>query len=216
MYRNKIINFGGDDGGYDGGDDGGDDGGYDSGYDGGDDGGYDGGNENDGGGSGPSGGDDDDSSGGNEDDDDNDDDLAHNDDESNDNDSDEDQNSEVALYDGSPVSCDEFRSTLLALQQKHNFSSAATNSILKLFQITLPTGNKCPSSNYKLETEFSELSYSFKKTFTCLKCQHILDEDSLCTNTECCKYENDGLGENSSVFYIINLVEEIKVFISGE
>jgi hypothetical protein len=165
-----------------------DDGGYDGGDDGGYDGGDDGGSENDGGGSGPSGGgggddDDDDGSGNEDDDEDDDDDLAHDDNESNDNDSDEDQNSEVPLYDGSPVSCDEFRSTLLALQQKHNFSSAATNSILKLFQITLPTGNKCPSSNYKLETEFRELLYSFKKTFTCLKCQHILDEDSLCTNT---------------------------------
>ena len=128
--------------------------------------------------------------------------------------SDCDQNSEVPLYDDAPVSCQEFRNMLLALQQKHNFSSSATNNILKLFQVTLPSGNKCPSSNYKLENEHSVLSYSFKKTTTCKKCQHILDEN-LCTNTECCLYENDGLGENSSLFYVIDLAEEIKVFVSG-
>ena len=126
-----------------------------------------------------------------------------------------DQNSEISLYDGAPVSCEEFRSMLLALQQKHNFSSSATNNILKLFQVALPFGNKCPSSNYKLETELNAISYSFKKTTTCKNCQHILDE-SLCTNRECCLYENDGIGENSSIFYVIDLVEEIKVFVSGE
>ena len=141
------------------------------------------------------------------------DDHGENDDESIE--SDDDQNSEISLYDGSPVSCEEFRRMLLALQQKHNFSSSAMNNILKLFQVTLPSGNKCPSSNYKLETEQSILSYSFKKTITCQKCQHILDE-SLCTNVECSEHKNNGMGENSSLLYVIDLVEEIKTFISGE
>ena len=132
------------------------------------------------------------------------------DDDSIDSDSDGEQSTEIPLYNDSPISSDEFRSIFLALQQKHNFSSAATNSILKLFQVSLPPGNKCPRSSYKFEAELSGLSYSYTKTFTCQQCQHVLDN-----SLDCSQYEDIGIGENSSVFYIIDLVEEIKVFIIG-
>jgi hypothetical protein len=140
--------------------------------------------------------------------------MMDDDDDSIDSDSDGEQSTEIPLYNDSPISSDEFRSIFLALQQKHNFSSAATNSILKLFQVSLPPGNKCPRSSYKFEAELSGLSYSYTKTFTCQQCQHVLD-NSFCTNMDCSQYEDIGMGENSSVFYIIDLVEEIKVFIIG-
>ena len=121
---------------------------------------------------------------------------------------------ETPLYSSSQISCDEFNSIFLALQRKHNFSSSATESILKLFQMALPPGNKCPSSNYKFEKGLSALYYSYTKNFTCNKCQNIL-ENSSCSNLLCSQFGDNGLGEDSSIFYIIDLFEEIKTFISG-
>ena len=100
-------------------------------------------------------------------------------DDDNDNDGDgdeeeEEQCTDTPLYTGSRVSCDEFNSVFLALQCKHNFPSSATDSILKLFQMTLPTGNKCPPSNYKFEKGLHELYYSYTKNVTCHKCQHTI------------------------------------------
>ena len=127
---------------------------------------------------------------------------------------DEEQCTDAPLYTGSPVSCDEFNSVFLALQCKHNFPSSATDSILKLFQMTLPTGNKCPPSNYKFEKGLHELCYSYTKNVTCHKCQHIL-ENNLCSNMHCSQFGVIEMGNDSSIFYIIDLVEEIKRFISG-
>ena len=82
--------------------------------------------------------------------------------------------------------------------------------------MSLPAGNKCPPSSYKFEKGLSaELGYSFTKYSTCFKCQHLL-HNTLCLNQQCCKYGNIGMGKDSSIFYIIDLFEEMKTLISGK
>ena len=59
--------------------------------------------------------------------------------------SDSDQEpSNTQLYAGSSISAKNFNAMFLALKQKHNLSSQAVDSVLRLVKLCLPEGNKCP------------------------------------------------------------------------
>ena len=129
--------------------------------------------------------------------------------------SDSDQEaSNTPLYDGSPISAKNFNAMFLALRQKHNLSSQAVDSVLKLVKLCLPEGNKCPSSGYQFEKSLCHLGFHFKKHVTCCKCQHPL-EDEICSNDQCANAGLQAKGEKSSTFYIIDLLPEIGRLITG-
>ena len=60
------------------------------------------------------------------------------------------EDSDSSLCDGSALSKKNFQGLFLALTQKHNLSSQAMDSILKLIKLALPEGNNCPASGYSL------------------------------------------------------------------
>ena len=107
------------------------------------------------------------------------------------------------LYDGSSLSAKNFNGMFCALIQKHNLSSQAKDSILKLFRLSLPKGNKCPASGYQFEKSLIDLGYNYRKHITCWKCQHPLREGDICLNDQCANVGTQGKGEESSMFYII-------------
>ena len=86
------------------------------------------------------------------------------------------------LYDGSSLSAKNFNGMFYALMQKHNLSSQAKDSILKLLRLSLPKGNKCPASGYQFEKSLIDLGYNYRKHITCWKCQHPLREGDICLN----------------------------------
>ena len=103
----------------------------------------------------------------------------------------------------------------LALKQKHNVSSQAVDSVLRLIKSCLPEENTCPSSGYQLEKSLQHIGFHFKKHFTCFNCQYPL-EDEICLNELCVKAGMQAKGEISSTFYTIDLLPELERLISGE
>lgn len=67
------------------------------------------------------------------------------------------------LYDGSSLSAKNSMQCFFAFKPKHNLSSQATDSILKLIKLFLPEGNKCPASGYQFEKSLQELGYQYTK-----------------------------------------------------
>ena len=122
---------------------------------------------------------------------------------------------DTPLYDGSTLSAKNFKGMFLALTQKHNLSSQAVDSILKLMKLSLPEGNNCPASGYQFEKSLSDIGYQFRKYVTCWKCQHPLEEE-ICTNDQCLNAGIQGKGRESSTFYVIDLLPEIERLISGK
>lgn len=137
-------------------------------------------------------------------------------DDSSDTDSDQGAAADTPLYDGSTLSAKNFNGMFSALMQKHNLSSQATDSILKLIKLSLPKGNKCPSSGYQFEKSLLDLGYNYTKHITCWRCQHPLRERDICPNNQCCNVGRQGKGEDSSIFYVIDLLPEIERIISGK
>ena len=87
---------------------------------------------------------------------------------------------------------------------------------LKMLHMCLPDGSKLPKSSYLFEQENEkELKYNSTKYITCMSCQTLLAEDLLCDNQQCNCYRISAEGENSSVFYIIDILPELKRLISG-
>lgn len=119
-----------------------------------------------------------------------------------------------ALCDGSSLSQKNFQGLFLALTQKHNLSSQAMDSILKLIKLALPEGNQCPVSVYQFEKSLSDLGFSLTKYITCCECQHLL-EHGVCMNLECRKAGTPAKGDESSTLYVMDLLPEIKRLISG-
>ena len=103
-----------------------------------------------------------------------------------------------------------------ALIQKHNRSSQVKDSILKLFRLSLLKGNKCPASGYQFEKSLIDLGYNYRKHITCWKCQHRLREGDICLNNHCANVGTQGKGEESIMFYIIDLLPEIEKVISSK
>ena len=122
--------------------------------------------------------------------------------------------SNTKLYAGSSISAKNFNAMFLALKQKHNLSSQAVDSVLRLVKLCLPEGNKCPASGYQFEKSLCHLGFQFKKHVTCCKCQHPL-EDEICPNDQCTNAGMQAKGEKSSTFYIIDLLPEIERLITG-
>ena len=119
-----------------------------------------------------------------------------------------------SLCDGSALSTKNFQGMFLALTQKHNLSSQAMDSILKLIKLALPEGNNCPVSGYQFERSLSDLGFSFTKYITCCECQRPLERD-VCMNVECRNAGTQAKGDESSTFYVMDLLPEIKRLISG-
>lgn len=124
------------------------------------------------------------------------------------------ENLDSALCDGSSLSQKNFQGLFLALTQKHNLSSQAMDIILKLIKLALPEGNECPVSVYQFEKSLSDLGFSHTKYITCCECQHSL-EHGVCMNVECRKAGTQAKGDESSSFYVMDLLPEIKRLISG-
>lgn len=122
---------------------------------------------------------------------------------------------DLFLYEGAKISQNNFKGTLLALTQKHNLSSKAVDSILKLIRLTLPEENNCPNSSYTFDKSLGGISYSYVKYVTCWKCQNPLEND-LCVNDNCNQRGANGKGQDSSIFYVINLLPQLKSLIKGE
>ena len=119
------------------------------------------------------------------------------------------------LYGGSSISAKNFNAMFLALKQKHNLSSQAVDSVLRLIKSCLPEENTCPSSGYQLEKSLQHTGFHFKKHVTCFNCQYPL-EDEICLNELCVKAGMQAKGEMSSTFYTIDLLPELERLISGE
>ena len=119
------------------------------------------------------------------------------------------------LYEGSSLSAKNFKGMFMALTHKHNLSCQAVDSILKLIKMSLPEGNNCPASGYQFEKSLLDLGFKFRKHVTCWKCQHPLEEQ-ICTNDQCINAGIQGKGEESSMFYVIDLLPEIERLISGK
>lgn len=104
---------------------------------------------------------------------------------------------------------------LFALKQKHNLSSQAVDSVLKLIKSCLPGENRWPASSYQFEKSLLQVGFHFRKHVTCWKCQYPL-EDEMCPNGQCVNAGIQAKGEMSSTFYIIDLFPEIERLISGK
>ena len=124
------------------------------------------------------------------------------------------EDSDSSLCDGSALSKKNFQGLFLALTQKHNLSSQAMDSILKLIKLALPEGNNCPASGYQFEKSLSDLGFSYTKYITCCECQCPL-EHGICMNVECRNAGTQAKGDESSTFYVMDLLPEMKRLISG-
>lgn len=124
----------------------------------------------------------------------------------------------LPLFKDSSLSVPEFNAILLALKQRHNFSNLALDSILKMFQMCLPEESNLPyKSSYLFEQKIEkELMYTSTKYLTCMSCQTLLTSDLLCENQICTHYRECGKGEDSSVFYTIDILPELKRLIPGK
>ena len=80
-----------------------------------------------------------------------------------------------------------------------------------MFQMCLPEGSNLPyKSSYLFQKKIErELMYTSTKYFSCMSCQ-VLASDLLCENPECTNYQECGKREDSSVFYTINILPELK------
>ena len=137
-------------------------------------------------------------------------------DESNDSDEENVFKNGLPLFQDSSLSVSEFNAILLALRQRHNIANIALDSILKLLELCLPKGSQLPKSGYLFEKETEkELEYTCTKYLTCTSCQTLLTKDFLCENQMCDSYQRYAKGENSSVFYTIDILPEIKNLITG-
>ena len=114
------------------------------------------------------------------------------------------------LYDGSSLSAKNFNGMFYALIQKHNLSSQAKDSILKLLRLSLPKGNKCPASVYQFEKSLIDLGYNYRKHITCWKCQHSLREGDICVNNQCANVGTQGKGFVCRMFSPVNIFVHIK------
>ncbi|XP_028403532.1 uncharacterized protein LOC114526212 isoform X2 [Dendronephthya gigantea] len=122
----------------------------------------------------------------------------------------------LELFQGSPLSVEEFNAVLLALKQRHNFSNLALDSILKMLRLCLPDSTNLPTSSYIFEKRNErELAYSSTRYVTCMNCQSPLVDD-LCRNEKCSLHRMPAKGENSSIFYVIDILPELKRLISGK
>lgn len=65
------------------------------------------------------------------------------------------------------------------------------------------------------DKSLEDIGYSYVRYTTCMKCQNIL-ENELCVQDDCSKRESNAKGENSSIFYVIQLLAELKSLIMGE
>ncbi len=131
--------------------------------------------------------------------------------------SDDIHNNYLTLFKNSSLSMPEFNAILLAVKQRHNFSDMALDSILQMFEMCLPEGNNLPyKSSYLFQKKVEkELMYTSTKYFTCMSCQTLLASNLLCENPECTNYQECGKGDDSSVFYTINILPELKRLIAG-
>ncbi|CAB4001343.1 Hypothetical predicted protein, partial [Paramuricea clavata] len=118
----------------------------------------------------------------------------------------------LPLFKDSSLSVPEFNAILLALKQRHNFSNLALDSILKMFQICLPEESNLPyTSSYLFEQKIEkQLMYTSTKYLTCMSCQTLLTSDLLCENQICTHYRECEKGEDSSVFYTVDILPELK------
>ena len=119
------------------------------------------------------------------------------------------------LHEGATISQNNFKGSFLALSQRHNLPSKAVDSILKLIKMSLPEGNKCPTSSYMFDKSLADIGYSYVKYITCWKCQNLL-ENELCVQADCSKSGSNGNGQDSSTFYVIKLLPELKSLIMGK
>jgi len=122
---------------------------------------------------------------------------------------------DLPLFEGATISQSNFKGAFLSLMQRHNLSSKATDSILRLIKLTLQKGNNCPSSTYKLDESLKDIGYNYVKHITCCSCQRPLEND-VCIDDNCCQHGTYSVGDASSIFYVIQLEQELKRLISGE
>jgi hypothetical protein len=122
----------------------------------------------------------------------------------------------LPLFQDSSLSVSEFNAILLALRQRHNIANIALDSMLKMLELCLPKGSKLPKSSYIFEKETErELEYVSTKYVTCTNCQTLLTKDFLCENRTCNYHQRYASGENSSVFYTIDILPELKRLLTG-
>lgn len=123
---------------------------------------------------------------------------------------------DIPLYDGASLTQRNFKGSFLALTQKHNLPSQAVDSILKLVKITLPKGNKCPPSLYQFNKSLSDVGYKYIRYTTCWNCQNVLSNGMTCQNYICQQHGMQSQGNDSSTFYVIDLLPELKRLITGK
>ena len=83
-----------------------------------------------------------------------------------------------------------------------------------MLHICLLDGSKLPLSGYLFEWENEkELAYSSTKYITCKSCQTLLTNDLLCENEQ--STCNGTSGDDSSIFYIIDILPELRRLIPG-
>ncbi|CAF1047635.1 unnamed protein product, partial [Brachionus calyciflorus] len=77
------------------------------------------------------------------------------------------------LFNGSRTDMNEFFMAIFSLKIKHNLNTKTIDDILKLFNMVLPEGNKCPKSFSKIEKFLSFPEKNYQVYFFCHNCNSI-------------------------------------------
>lgn len=89
------------------------------------------------------------------------------------------------LYWDSCVTDNCFNTVFLSLAQRHNFTYASQNDILKLFSILLPPPARVPSSAYVLNRQLANFEKDTVVKQFCGSCSRPLEPATSCTQPKC-------------------------------
>ena len=130
-------------------------------------------------------------------------------------DEDDDNDTNIPLYDESPISLRLFSTLLLIFSTKHCLADNTLADLLQLFQLVLPQQNCCPGTLYK-----------FKRCVQINEGKHILHElcqnchsslvDACCVNENCDTDPIIKLQEKDKItYYSMDIVGQLKRIVSG-
>ena len=84
----------------------------------------------------------------------------------------------VQLYEGSVQTA--YSSSVLLLQYKmrHRLTDEALEDLLQIIQMHCPSPNQCPTSVYKLNKFFPQMTYQIELHHFCSQCRESIDSES--------------------------------------